>query len=438
MPLPLARRRCASKNEAEVFRDRENGALDAGQPSHQKIPTGAQLKRPTQSLCFNCGLPGHNLQCCPQPRDNNAINKRRKEWESERGGRPSWMNEPRYFVFPSENKVAHVNAGLLSSELCSALGITSSHLMPPPYLANMIREGYPPGFVGIVGIDGEPAQMDREEDTLRFICGGQEMDLSEEDLENGESGKSGIRPIAHHKAAMTVVFPGAFGAPPPPGVDASLWDFTRRVPCSHMHFPQAQVQAQEQLQQAQQPVWQHEMRYTPVAHPQQPQQREYGASEHYGGGGHCSGGHCSNANGAVNFSGYDIGRGFAARPLPPLETQRISSGSVSVNAGRGFVNSSGCVKGNAGNNCGGVYDPFHAADYRASTAVHYGGYLPPHCGGGWASNSLCNSSQAQLAARNSQQQSQNLDNYHQQYRNYNQATQLWHRNNSNGSDTAPW
>jgi hypothetical protein len=63
---------------------------------------GSAAEKATQSLCFNCGLPGHNVQCCPQPRDNNAINKRRKQWESERGGRPSWMDEPRYFVAPSE------------------------------------------------------------------------------------------------------------------------------------------------------------------------------------------------------------------------------------------------------------------------------------------------------------------------------------------------
>ncbi len=112
-----------------------------------------------------------------------------------------------------EDKVAHVNAGILSSELCAALGITSSHRMPPPYLANMIREGYPPGFVGI---DGEPAKMESEEETLRFICGGEEMDLSDEDHEDGigKCGKTTAAPS--RKAVMTVVFPGAFGAPPPP------------------------------------------------------------------------------------------------------------------------------------------------------------------------------------------------------------------------------
>ena len=201
------------------------------------------------------------------------------------------MDEPRYFVAPSENKVAHVNAGILSSELCAALGITSSHLMPPPYLANMIREGYPPGFVGI---DGEPAKMESEEETLRFICGGEEMDLSDEDHEDG-LGKRGPTDFSaaarSRKAVMTVVFPGAFGAPPPPGVDPSLWEFPRRVSQhgesaasrapSQMHFSQAQKQAQLQLQQAQlqlqkvqaqlqlqqgggQSFLQHEMSYTPA------------------------------------------------------------------------------------------------------------------------------------------------------------------------------
>ena len=36
---------------------------------------------------------------------------------------------------------------LIRSELCAALGISSSLVVPPPYLVNMIREGYPPGFV---------------------------------------------------------------------------------------------------------------------------------------------------------------------------------------------------------------------------------------------------------------------------------------------------
>jgi len=36
---------------------------------------------------------------------------------------------------------------LIRSDLCAALGISSSLVVPPPYLVTMIREGYPPGFV---------------------------------------------------------------------------------------------------------------------------------------------------------------------------------------------------------------------------------------------------------------------------------------------------
>jgi len=102
----------------------------------------------------------------------------------------------------------------------------------------MIREGYPPGFVDVESLsDSENSAEEGEEEPLRFICGGEEMDLSDDDEGNTNRGssKSGAATISARKlgpprkAVMTVVFPGAFGAPPPPGADARLWDQNQRV-----------------------------------------------------------------------------------------------------------------------------------------------------------------------------------------------------------------
>jgi len=130
--------------------------------------------------------------------------------------------------------------------------------VPPPYLASMIREGYPPGFVDVEGASApkEPGEEEEEEEEgkLRFICGGQEMDVSDSESDANQTDAACTPSRSHasgqkinkvrdpRKAVMTVVFPGAFGAPPPPGVDASLWDFTPRV-----HVFQASLQVQAPL-----------------------------------------------------------------------------------------------------------------------------------------------------------------------------------------------
>lgn len=71
IPLPLARLKSTKKTLVQ-----ESGAqsiqdeLAPSQASHQKKPSG--------NACFNCGEPGHNVSSCPYPRDNDAINRRRK------------------------------------------------------------------------------------------------------------------------------------------------------------------------------------------------------------------------------------------------------------------------------------------------------------------------------------------------------------------------
>jgi hypothetical protein len=66
VPLPLARRTCRSKDDVHDVHAATRGAA------------AVQMKKPAGNACFNCGESGHNVQCCPKPRDNDAINKRRK------------------------------------------------------------------------------------------------------------------------------------------------------------------------------------------------------------------------------------------------------------------------------------------------------------------------------------------------------------------------
>jgi hypothetical protein len=70
-PLPLARAPRAPQDNGSAARD---GALgDArGQPAV------VQSTKPLGNLCFNCGERGHNAMSCPQPRDQDAITRRRK------------------------------------------------------------------------------------------------------------------------------------------------------------------------------------------------------------------------------------------------------------------------------------------------------------------------------------------------------------------------
>lgn len=69
-PLPLARRTGRLKED-----EHRGGAPDSVAEARAGV---SAAKKPAGNACFNCGESGHNVQCCPQPRDNDAINKRRK------------------------------------------------------------------------------------------------------------------------------------------------------------------------------------------------------------------------------------------------------------------------------------------------------------------------------------------------------------------------
>ena len=63
--------------------------------------------------------------------------------------------------------------------------------------------------------------------TLTFVaCEGEEMDLSPPGEVRNAAATS--LPERVRRAVMTVGFPGAFGAPPPPNVDVRLWRYDER------------------------------------------------------------------------------------------------------------------------------------------------------------------------------------------------------------------
>ncbi|XP_075882021.1 zinc finger CCHC domain-containing protein 8 [Nelusetta ayraudi] len=99
-------------------------------------------KRP-KSLCFNCGLSGHQLRDCPKPKDMAAINERRKEFNQ--NSNQTMQSNQRYHVDEVEERFAKYKPGVMSEDLLSALGIDGNTL--PPLIYRMRQLGYPPGWL---------------------------------------------------------------------------------------------------------------------------------------------------------------------------------------------------------------------------------------------------------------------------------------------------
>ncbi|XP_068166456.1 zinc finger CCHC domain-containing protein 8 [Antennarius striatus] len=129
-------------------------------------------KRP-KSLCFNCGLSGHQLRDCPKPKDMAAINERRKEFNQ--NNNQAIQSNQRYHADKVEERFAKYKPGVMSVELLTALGIEYNTL--PPLIYRMRQLGYPPGWLkeaemensGLTLYDGNVSNDDSKKDSLHDI-----------------------------------------------------------------------------------------------------------------------------------------------------------------------------------------------------------------------------------------------------------------------------
>ncbi|KAL6114133.1 zcchc8 [Pungitius sinensis] len=99
-------------------------------------------KRP-KSMCFNCGLSGHQLRDCPKPKDMAVINERRKEFNQ--NSNQTMQSNQRYHADEVEERFAKYKPGIMSEELLRAMGLDSNTL--PPLIYRMRQLGYPPGWL---------------------------------------------------------------------------------------------------------------------------------------------------------------------------------------------------------------------------------------------------------------------------------------------------
>ncbi|XP_068617182.1 zinc finger CCHC domain-containing protein 8 [Brachionichthys hirsutus] len=105
--------------------------------------------RRSKSLCFNCGLSGHQLRDCPKPKDMAAINERRKEFNQ--NNNQAFQSNQRYHADEVEERFAKYKPGVVSKELLTALGIDGNTL--PPLIYRMRQLGYPPGWLKVAEME---------------------------------------------------------------------------------------------------------------------------------------------------------------------------------------------------------------------------------------------------------------------------------------------
>jgi len=105
--------------------------------------------------CFNCDG-DHNMNECPEPKDQQKINQNRAEFSASKGNNSMTVNDDEL-----DDRFKHFKAGEISVGLEEALGISLESQLPP-YIYKMRRLGYPPAYLKpveeglkIFGPDGE-------------------------------------------------------------------------------------------------------------------------------------------------------------------------------------------------------------------------------------------------------------------------------------------
>ncbi|KAM8886334.1 zinc finger CCHC domain-containing protein 8 [Spinachia spinachia] len=118
-------------------------------------------KRP-KSMCFNCGLSGHQLKDCPKPKDMAVINERRKEFNQH--SNQTMQSNQRYHADEVEERFAKYKPGIMSEELLRAMGLDGNTL--PPLIYRMRQLGYPPGWLKEAETENSGLQMYEGNDSI--------------------------------------------------------------------------------------------------------------------------------------------------------------------------------------------------------------------------------------------------------------------------------
>uniref|UniRef100_H3C108 Zinc finger CCHC domain-containing protein 8 n=1 Tax=Tetraodon nigroviridis TaxID=99883 RepID=H3C108_TETNG len=148
-----------------------------------------------KSVCFNCGLSGHQLRDCPKPKDMAAINERRKEFVQ--NNNQVLLGNQRYHADEIEERFAKYRPGILSDKLLTALGVDGHSL--PPLIYRMRQLGYPPGWL-------KEAEMENSGLTLY------DGNVSNDNIKDDASSQN-----ISYDVSKLVDFPG-FNVPAPRGI----------------------------------------------------------------------------------------------------------------------------------------------------------------------------------------------------------------------------
>lgn len=181
------------KLEGKLKKDDENNDsynllfridIDGDEEEDQEIPVGqSQLilsnqiveeevveekKNSGSNKCFNC-LGEHMITDCPQPKDQKAIAKNRREFQSRTA------TSVRYHV---DERFSHLRPGLASDSLRSALRVRSDQL--PEYIYRMRRLGYPPGWLKAAEINSSGLALYHEKGARLGNVGEEDGEIMEE------------------------------------------------------------------------------------------------------------------------------------------------------------------------------------------------------------------------------------------------------------------
>ncbi|XP_078577168.1 zinc finger CCHC domain-containing protein 8-like [Branchiostoma floridae x Branchiostoma japonicum] len=165
------------------------------------VKVGKKKDKPT---CFNCGG-DHQLRECTQPRDLAKISQNRKLF-MEKFSSPGTPSGNRYHA-DLDPKFAKFKPGMVSQDLRKAMGVSSHQL--PPYVYQMRRLGYPPGWLA------EAEEM--TSGLTLYSKTGKKVNEEGEEVEDGE-----VDPEDNNKPTYNiekiVAYPG-FNVPVPEGVE---------------------------------------------------------------------------------------------------------------------------------------------------------------------------------------------------------------------------